>query len=66
LSPEERQLFLRNAEKWEQMTPAERQSWRNLVNTLTLLPVPPSRLAPRPPLPPAFKPPLPPALATNR
>ena len=66
LSPSERQLFLKNAEKWEQMTPAERQSWRNLVNTLTLLPIPPSRLAPRPPLPPAFKPPMPTAMATNR
>jgi len=69
LSPEERQLFLKNAERWEQMSPAERQSWRNLVNTLTMLPVPPSRVAPRPPFPPAPRPPLPPkpaGLATNR
>ena len=69
LSPEERQMFLRNAERWEQMSPAERQSWRNLVSTLTMLPVPPSRVAPRPPLPPPpipRMPPMPTGLTTNK
>jgi len=68
LSPEEKQLFLLNAERWEQMSPTERQSWRNLVNTLTMLPVPPARVAPRPPLPPSSIPrsaSIPVGLATN-
>ncbi len=31
MSLEERAQFLKNAERWEQMTPAERQAWRDLV-----------------------------------
>jgi hypothetical protein len=63
LSLAERQQFLKNAERWKQMSPSERQSWRQLVSHL-------------PPLPPRRPPPLPPAsiprarptptIATNR
>jgi hypothetical protein len=54
LSLVQRQLFLRNAERWRQMTPNERQAWRDLVKKV------PSALTPRdmPPLPPDL-PPLP-------
>lgn len=51
----ERQQFLKNAERWEKMSPTERQAWRNLV----------SRVPEFPPLPPDFgkRPPvLPPTL----
>ena len=48
LSRAERDQFLRNAERWQAMTPAERETWRKLVHQL-------------PPLPPGFgMPPLPP------
>lgn len=49
MSAAERNEFLRNAERWQAMTPAERQTWRSLVHQL-------------PPMPPGFKllPPLPP------
>lgn len=50
MTPEQRRLFLVNAKRWEEMTPAQRQAWRALVHHL-------------PPLPPGFeKPPLPPVL----
>ncbi len=60
LSLEERHQFLRNAERWQALSPGERQVWRDLVRNLP------------PPLPPAL-PPLPPgnplrrpaAVATN-
>jgi hypothetical protein len=54
----ERQQFLKNAERWEKMSPAERQTWRNLV----------SRVPEFPPLPPGFgemPPPLPPSLQNS-
>ena len=38
MSIEERDQFLNNAERWELMTPAERQEWRNLVEDLSSLP----------------------------
>ena len=48
MTPEERARFLKNAERWKKMPPADRQTWRTLVTKL-------------PPLPPGFgKPPLPP------
>jgi hypothetical protein len=47
----ERQEFLKNAERWAQMTPAERQSWRNLVNTAPQLPPLPQLITRKPPLP---------------
>jgi hypothetical protein len=54
LSLEDRQQFLKNAERWNLLTPSQRQSWRDLVNKL-----------PPPPLPPDF-PPLPPLRPTPR
>ena len=38
LSLEERQQFLKNAERWKLMTPDERQAWRELVKSMPLLP----------------------------
>jgi hypothetical protein len=53
LSPAERQEFLKNAERWEQMTPTERESWRNLVSTLSHEPpLPPGPRIPQIPSPP--------------
>lgn len=47
---EERRQFLHNAERWERMSPTDRQTWRNLV----------SSLAHQPPLPPGLnQPPVP-------
>lgn len=34
LSPAERRNFMRNAESWQKMSPAERQAWRDLVQHL--------------------------------
>jgi hypothetical protein len=53
LSLEERQEFLKNAERWQQMSAAERQVWRRIVARVA---------SPPPPLPPGIKqtPPLPP------
>ena len=31
MSASEKQEFLKNAERWSQMSPAERQAWRDLV-----------------------------------
>ena len=38
LSPAEQQEFLKNAERWSQMSLAERQTWNKLVNSLPPLP----------------------------
>ena len=60
LSAEQRQAFLRNAELWQAMTPAERQLWREVVkHARPPLPLPPS--SPRA----AVAGPTPPALSTN-
>lgn len=45
MTDEQRRGFFRNAERWKEMSPAERQAWRNLVNRFP--PLPPMR----PPLP---------------
>jgi hypothetical protein len=45
MSITERQQFLKNAERWQEMTPAERQKWRELVN---VAPIMPQGLLPRP------------------
>lgn len=50
LTVEERQQFLKNAQKWQLMSPSERQEWRELVARLPLFP---PRITPLPPLPPA-------------
>jgi hypothetical protein len=61
LSLAERQRFLKNAERWQTLTPSQRQSWRDLVNRLPP-PLPPDL----PPLPPSHPAPRPvPAVATN-
>jgi len=52
LSLEERQLFLKNAERWRLMSPDERQAWRELVAQMPIWP-------PLPPFPPPPLPPLP-------
>jgi hypothetical protein len=53
LSLAERQQFLKNAERWRQMSPAERDAWRNLVRTMPdWPPMPPGLGEPlAPPLP---------------
>lgn len=53
LSATERQEFLKNAERWAQMTPAERQAWRELVSTAPKIPPLPQLLPP--PLPTRLK-----------
>jgi hypothetical protein len=63
MSVEERQQFLRNAERWQLLSPAERQSWRTLVSQLAITPSLPTR---RPPLPTPPTPRKQPALATNQ
>jgi hypothetical protein len=57
LSASEKQEFLKNAERWSQMSPADRQTWRDLVvNVPEWPPLPSSAIAPPslPPLPPDF------------
>ena len=60
MSAPEKAEFLKNAERWSAMSPAERQAWRDLVVNVPQWP----------PLPPGFVPPAPPengsAVATNR
>jgi hypothetical protein len=61
LSLEDRQQFWKNAERWQLLTPSQRQAWREVVDKLPppmpleIPPVPSSRPTPRPK----------PALATN-
>jgi Protein of unknown function (DUF3106) len=38
MSIAERQQFLKNAERWREMTPEERQKWRELVNVAPIMP----------------------------
>ena len=64
LSREERAEFLQNAGRWAQMSPAERQTWRDLVARVPAWPPVPANLLPPPfPQPPAQKPH--PVMATN-
>lgn len=59
MTPEQRAEFLKNAERWQAMSSAERASWRNL--SVQLPPLPPGLvMPPLPPMPPM--PPLPPGL----
>jgi Protein of unknown function (DUF3106) len=61
LSLAERQQFLKNAERWQAMTPAERQAWRDVVRT-----IPPPLPNVMPPLPPVIPHPRPAAaIVTN-
>lgn len=41
LTKEERMQFLKNVERWQEMSPRDRESWRNLVNLLPTQPHPP-------------------------
>ena len=52
MSAPEKQDFLKNAQRWSQMSPKERQTWRDLV----------THVPEWPPLPPALMPPMPPQL----
>jgi hypothetical protein len=60
LSAQEKQDFLKNAQRWSQMSPKERQTWRDLVRHVPAWPPLPSALI-LPPMPSGFHP----ALATN-
>ncbi|MSU56635.1 MAG: DUF3106 domain-containing protein [Pedosphaera sp.] len=51
----ERQQFLKNAERWEKMSPTERKAWRDLVKTVPEFPPLPSGFGElSPPLPPSL------------
>lgn len=65
MSESERQEFLKNAERWRELSPAERQAWRNLVNRLPQRPPLPPGLALPPPLPPPMPPVSHPPLQVN-
>ena len=47
----DRQAFLKNAERWKLMSPAERQSWRELVNVAPFMPPMTPTSVVMPPLP---------------
>ena len=55
MSKAERDQFLKNAKRWEEMSPSERETWRRMVQEIPNAP---------PPLPPGLRnmPPLPPGL----
>jgi hypothetical protein len=63
MSPQDRAEFLKNAERWSQISPKERQAWRDLVAQVPQWPPLPAALI-MPPLPPALKT-FHPAVATN-
>lgn len=52
MSEAEREEFIRNAERWRELSPAERQAWRELVYRLPKGPPLPPGIAMPPPLPP--------------
>jgi hypothetical protein len=64
MSARERAEFLKNADRWSKMSPADRQSWRELVQQV---PIWPDGWTPRqtPPLPPGSALPPRPNMATN-
>jgi len=65
LSPDDRRQFLKDASRWEIMTPSERQTWRDLVYSLGHGPPLPPGMG-GPPLPPRTRSPQPrDALITN-
>ena len=64
MRPAERAEFLKNAESWSKMSPEERQTWRDLVEHVPVLP--PAPMPPMPPMPPqAVPPPHRTSMATN-
>jgi hypothetical protein len=64
LSAQEKQDFLKNAQRWSQLSPKERQTWRDLVTHVPAWPPLPSALI-MPPLPPQLTQRLHPVAATN-
>ena len=52
MSAQEKQDFLKNAQRWSQLSPKERQTWRDLV----------THVPEWPPIPPELMPPMPPQL----
>ena len=66
LSAREKQDFLKNAQHWSQMSPKERQTWRDLVTHVPEWPpLPPALMPPMPPMPPPLTQRLQPVAATN-
>jgi len=63
MNPSDKREFLKNAERWSQMSPQERQTWRDLVANVPKWP--PMRLPPMPPIPPQLAPHPHPTVATN-
>lgn len=65
MNPQERAEFLVNAQRWSQMTPAERKTWSDLVSHVPpWKPLPPAAIMP--PVPPAVPKSLHPVVVTNR
>jgi len=54
LSADAQREFLKNAERWSQMSPTERQAWRELVSLAHILPPLPPLPNPKPRLAPGF------------
>lgn len=54
-TPVERQDFLRNVERWQAMSPKERDTWRKLVTNLPPFPPGMEKLPSLPPLPPPLE-----------
>jgi hypothetical protein len=48
MTPRQRGEFLRKAERWQQMTAQERETWKNLVTKLPPIPPDPSEIPPKP------------------
>jgi hypothetical protein len=66
MSAQEKQDFLKNAQRWSQMLPKERQAWRDLVRQVPEWPpLPPGLMPPLPPLAPQLTQRLHPVAATN-
>ena len=66
MSAQEKQDFLKNAQRWSQMSPKERQTWRDLVaHVPEWPPLPPALMPPMPPMPPQLTQRLHPVAATN-
>ena len=66
MSAQEKQDFLKNAQRWSQLSPKERQTWRDLVTHVPEWPpLPPALMPPMPPMPPQLPQRLHPVAATN-
>jgi hypothetical protein len=65
MTAQEKQDFLKNAQRWSQMSPKERQAWRDLVAHVPEWPPMPPQLMPPMPLPPQLSQRVNPVVATN-